>query len=56
MKFEVDNQSEKKYMFGVVNRIIRWYFYFKLGTDQINGLRSIAYGLIGLAGVLAGYV
>lgn len=51
--FEINEQSEKRYMEGWLNRLIRWWYYFKAGTSQVSGLRAIAYGLIGLAGVFA---
>lgn len=51
--FEVNQNSERRYYYGWINRIIRWYYYFTEGMAQMNAARTIAYALIGIAGVLA---
>lgn len=52
-RFEINSNSEKRFMHGWINLVIRFYYYFKEGVNQVNGLRSIAYILIGIAGVFA---
>lgn len=52
-KFEINENSEKRYMHGKINFLIRLYYYLKEGVNQISGLRTVGYGLIGIAGVLA---
>lgn len=51
--FEINENSEKRYYQGKLNFIIRLYYYFQEGVNQISALRTIGYGLIGLAGVMA---
>lgn len=52
-RFEIDDNAERRYMHGLINRCIRHYYYLQEGMQQLNGLRTIGYALIGLAGVLA---
>lgn len=40
-------------MDGWVNLLLRFYYYVQEGMQQLNGLRTIGYALIGLAGVFA---
>jgi len=51
--YEINSNSEKRYMAGKINLIIRLYFYFQEGVNQMTGLRALGYALIGLAGVFA---
>lgn len=51
--YEINKNSEKRYMDGKINLLIRWYFYFKEAINQISGMRTLGYALIGIAGVLA---
>ena len=51
--FEINENSEKRFMQGKINLIIRLYFYLKEGVNQASGFRTIGYALIGIAGVLA---
>lgn len=49
----INENSEKRYFEGWINRLIRWYYYFTEGMAQMNAARTIGYALIGIAGVLA---
>src|SRR3990167_122951 len=51
--FEINETSEKRYMDGKINQIIRWYYYFTEGVGQLNSARTLGYALIGLGGVFA---
>ena len=53
MNFEINENSEKRFMAGKINRIIRWYFFVKEGVNQATALKTLAYVLIGISGVLA---
>ena len=53
MKFEINENSEKRFMEGKINRIIRWYFYVKEGVNQATALKTLVYVLIGIGGLLA---
>ena len=53
MNFEINENSEKRFMDGWINRVIRWYFFVKEGVNQATALKTLAYVLIGISGVLA---
>lgn len=53
MKFEINDQSEKRYVHGWINRIIWLYYCFQEGNNQFSSLRTIAYSLIGIGAILA---
>ena len=50
--FEINENSEKRYMEGWINQIIRWYYYVKEGVNQATALKTLVYVLIGIAGLL----
>lgn len=51
--FEINENSEKRFMQGKINLIIRLYYYFQEGVNQLNSVRTLGYALIGIAGVFA---
>lgn len=51
--FEINANSEKRFMQGKINLLIRLYYYFQEGVNQLNSVRTLGYALIGIAGVFA---
>ena len=51
--FSINEHSERRYMHGWINWLIRLYIYFQEGLGQTSNLKNIAYALIGIAGVFA---
>ena len=45
--YAINENSEKRYYQGWLNRLFRIYFYFQEGLNQIGALKTIAYFLIG---------
>src|SRR3990167_2558531 len=50
--FEINENSEKRYMKGKINLFFRLNYFMHEGLNQINDGRNIFYGLILLAGYL----
>ena len=45
--YEINENSEKRYYQGWINKVFRLFFYFQDGLGQIGALKTIAYFLIG---------
>lgn len=47
--FEVNENSEKRYVDGTINKIIRLYYYLQEGLGQVNQWKYIIMGILGFA-------